>query len=78
MKPESIWTQRLTSLLKGFKNAADSIARFRTRKDLRMLLPGLQSLYNEAIIGTDDNFPITAEEARIMANQILWFSDPFD
>jgi hypothetical protein len=53
-----------------------TIARFRTRNDLRNRFPELQSLYNDAIRGTSGNFPITVEEARIMANQILWFSDP--
>lgn len=53
-----------------------SIARFRTKNDLHKRLPELQSLYNDAIKGTSGNFPITVEEARIMANQILWYSDP--
>lgn len=53
-----------------------TIARFRTKNDLRKRLPGLRGLYNDAIRGTSGNFPITVEEARIMANQILWFSDP--
>ena len=52
------------------------IAQFHTRKDLRMLLPELERLYNDAIKGTTDNYPISAEEARTMANQILWFADP--
>ncbi len=53
-----------------------TIAKFSTRNDLRKRFPELQSLYNDAIRGTSGNFPITVEEARIMANQILWFSDP--
>ena len=53
-----------------------TVARFRTRNDLRKRFPELQSLYNDAIRGTSGNFPITVEEARTMANQILWFSDP--
>lgn len=53
-----------------------TIAMFRTRNDLRKRFPELQSLYNDAIRGTSGNFPITVEEARTMANQILWFSDP--
>lgn len=53
-----------------------TIARFHTRNDLRKELPEIQGLYNEAIRGTSGNFPISAEEARVMVNQILWFSDP--
>jgi hypothetical protein len=36
----------------------------------------LHDLYNDAIKGTSGNFPITEEEARNMADQILWFADP--
>jgi hypothetical protein len=53
-----------------------SIAQFHTKSDLRKHLTELQALYNDAIKGTIGNFPITAEDARVMANQILWFSDP--
>jgi len=53
-----------------------TIARFRTRRDLRKVLPLLHDLYNDAIKGTSGNFPITLEEARGMADQILWFADP--
>jgi hypothetical protein len=52
------------------------IAAFRNRKDLRKLLPMLESLYNNAIQGTNGNVPITSEEAKTMADQILWLSDP--
>ncbi len=52
------------------------VARFRTRRDLRMLVPRLQTLYNNAISGTSGNSPLTDDEARAMANQILWFADP--
>jgi hypothetical protein len=53
-----------------------SIAHFQSKKDLKKLLPDLENLYNDAIQGTTGNYPITAEEASTMANQILWFSDP--
>jgi hypothetical protein len=52
------------------------IAQFRTRADLRKLLPQLQTLYNQAIQGTHGNYPITQEEAGAMAEQFLWFADP--
>jgi hypothetical protein len=52
------------------------IAQFHSRNDLRKILPVLQDLYNNAIQGTSGNFPITKEEAKTMADQILWFADP--
>ena len=50
--------------------------RITTRKDLRALIPKFKDLYNDALRGTGENAPITEAEARTMANQLLWFSDP--
>jgi hypothetical protein len=52
------------------------VARFRTRKDLRALIPKLKDLYNSALRGTGGNAPLTDAEVKVMANQLLWFSDP--
>jgi len=52
------------------------VARYRTRRDLRGLTSNLQELYNRSIGGTPDNVPITDEEARALANQLLLFADP--
>ncbi len=52
------------------------VARFRTRKDLRALLPKLKDLYNSALRGTGGNAPLTDAEVKAMADQLLWFSDP--
>jgi hypothetical protein len=52
------------------------IARYRTRKDLRAFVPGMKALYNSALRGTAGNAPLTDDEARMLANQLLWFSDP--
>jgi hypothetical protein len=52
------------------------VARFRTRKDLRTLIPKLKELYNNALRGTGGNAPLTDAEVKMMANQLLWFSDP--
>ncbi|GAB4417086.1 MAG: hypothetical protein Kow002_03370 [Anaerolineales bacterium] len=52
------------------------VARFRTRKDLRALTPKLKDLYNNALRGTSGNAPLTDAEVKLMANQLLWFSDP--
>ncbi|GAB4503076.1 MAG: hypothetical protein Fur0043_00680 [Anaerolineales bacterium] len=52
------------------------IARYRTRRDLRKLVPKLKDLYNNALRGTGGNAPLTDEETRMMANQLLWFANP--
>jgi hypothetical protein len=52
------------------------IARYRTRKDLREFIPKLQDLYNNTLGGTSGNVPLTDDEVRMMANQLLWFADP--
>ncbi len=52
------------------------VMRFRTRADLRAFTPRLKELYNGALEGTTGNTPLTEDEARSMAEQILWFADP--
>jgi len=52
------------------------IARYRTRRDLRHLVKRLKDLYNGMMQGTTGNVPLTDDEARSMANQIIWFADP--
>jgi hypothetical protein len=52
------------------------VARFRKRRDLRLLVPRLKDLYNAAIVGLPGNTPLTADESRTLANQMLWFADP--
>ena len=52
------------------------IARFRRRSDLKRLIPNLKELYNGSLDGTTGNAPITDDEVRLMADQILWFADP--
>ena len=52
------------------------IARFRTRNDLRAFVPKLKDLYNNALRGTAGNAPLTDDEVKMMANQLLWFADP--
>ncbi|MFL7870367.1 MAG: hypothetical protein AB8I58_16185 [Anaerolineales bacterium] len=52
------------------------IARYRTRNDLRAFVPKMKNLYNSALRGTAGNAPLTDDEVKMMANQLLWFSDP--
>ena len=52
------------------------IARFRTRSELRRMLGHLKALYNGALEGTSSGTPITDEEIKSLADQMLWFADP--
>ena len=52
------------------------IARFRTRGDLRALVPKLKDLYNGTLEGTSGNVPLTDDEAKAMADQLIWFANP--
>ena len=52
------------------------VASYKSRKDLRNLVPKLKDLYNDALGGTAGNVPITNEEADMLAKQLLRFADP--
>jgi len=52
------------------------IARFRTRRELRAMLGHLKALYNGALAGAQGGTPITDDEVRTLADQMLWFADP--
>ncbi|MGB7537583.1 MAG: hypothetical protein WBM17_03510 [Anaerolineales bacterium] len=49
---------------------------FRSRRDLAKVVPRLQKLYNDSLAGTAGNTPLTDDEAKAMADQMLWFADP--
>ncbi len=52
------------------------ISRYKTRSDLRKLIPHLKDLYNDTLGGMQNGTPITDGEARSMADQMLWFTNP--
>jgi hypothetical protein len=52
------------------------VARYRTRRDLRSLVPRLGRLYNASLAGTSGNVPLTEDEVRTIAGQMLAFADP--
>jgi hypothetical protein len=52
------------------------VASYRRRSDLRALVPKLQQLYNGALDGTSGTVPLTDEEVKTLADQLLWFADP--
>jgi hypothetical protein len=52
------------------------IKSFKNRKELQAFLPRLKELYNEALNETIGNTPLSDEEVKLLANQMLWFADP--
>jgi GNAT superfamily N-acetyltransferase len=52
------------------------VKRFEKRSELRVMLPYLKGLYNDSLVGTSGNAPLTDEEVKEMADQILWFANP--
>jgi hypothetical protein len=52
------------------------IAVYKSRKDLRQLIPYLKDMYNDALGGTTGNVPLTDDEVAGLAEQMLWFADP--
>lgn len=53
-----------------------TVARFKNRKSLKVLIPKLKDLYNGALVGTEGGIPLTDEDVNSLADQILWFADP--
>ncbi|MDP2964636.1 MAG: hypothetical protein Q8N39_01210 [Pelolinea sp.] len=52
------------------------VRKYTSRSDLKKMLPHLKDLYNGSLVGTEDVTPMTDEEVKEMADQILWFADP--
>ncbi len=52
------------------------IKNFRSQRELRFILPYLKELYNGALGGTRDNFPLSDADMNSLARQLLWLTDP--
>jgi hypothetical protein len=52
------------------------IVRFRNKRELRKMIPKITEMYDEMLLGTTGNVPLTDEEANTIANQIIWFANP--
>ncbi len=52
------------------------ILTFQRRRELRAIVPSLRELYNAALGETSGNFPLTDDEVKTMADQMLRFADP--
>ena len=52
------------------------VSNFKTRGDMRKAVPQLLELYNGALGQSEGNVPFTPDEAKAMADQLIWFADP--
>jgi hypothetical protein len=70
--PERI--HRLSELVQQRRGL--SVTRFRTRAELRFVLPRLRDIYNSALTSAGGGLPLTEAEVKSLADQMLWFADP--
>jgi len=52
------------------------VAHFENRRGLRVIVSQLKDLYNNSLGGTSGNTPLTDDEAKALADQMLWFANP--
>jgi len=72
-----VFPHRIHELSQRIQNRRGlTIARFKSRKDLKTLIPQLKDLYNGALEGTEGGTPLTDDDVKGLASQILWFADP--
>ncbi len=62
---------RLVKERRGMK-----VVRLQNRRELKKIIPSLQALYNLAIEETTGNIPLTQDDVKTMASQMLWFANP--
>ena len=53
-----------------------SVRRFRTRRELMEIASSLGHLYNQSLGGTSGNVPLTTDEIRAIARQMVAYADP--
>jgi hypothetical protein len=52
------------------------VVNFRSRRELRALIPHLKELYNASLGGVRDNIPVDDEDLAALADMLLTFADP--
>lgn len=70
--PEKI--QRAAELVQ--KRRGLRVVSFKNRREFIKIIPLFQELYNTALEGTTGNIPLTEEDVKSMADQLIWFADP--
>lgn len=70
--PEKV--ERLAELIQQRRGMR--VVRIQNRRELMRIIPELQKLYNDSLEGTTGNIPLTQDDLRAMASQLLWFANP--
>ena len=70
------WVQIERVARLAVKRRGFSVGHFKTRADVRKAVPQILDLYNGALGQTEGNVPFTPDEAKAMADQMIWFADP--
>ena len=77
LNPATPFPERVDQLAEMVKRRRGlRVVRFKSRRELRRVVPALRDLYNNSLGGTTGNTPLTDDEVNIMAGQLEWFADP--
>lgn len=52
------------------------VMRCENKRDMLGVIPKLQKLYNDVLSSIDEGTPLTDDEVKALADQLLWFADP--
>jgi len=70
--PEKI--HRISALVQERRGL--KIAQFKSKHELRRIVPKIKNMYNASLSGTTGNVPLTNDEVSVIEKQLLWFADP--
>jgi hypothetical protein len=77
MNPAAPFPERIDELADRVRRRRGlTVVRFRSRRELRRIVPALRDLYNDSLSGTTGNTPLTDAEVNMVAGQLEWFADP--
>ena len=69
--------ERITAVAELLKQRRGlHVAKFRSRREFRAMVPRIQAVYNLSMQGTNAVDPITDDEVKALADQLMWFADP--
>ena len=67
---------KIHSVARRMRSRGYDIAAIRSRRDLRRWVDPLLDLYNRAVEEVPDGIPLTEEDAKATAREMLWFAEP--
>ncbi len=53
-----------------------NIAVYKSKRDIKKLIPDLKNLYNDSFNESDGNIPLSDDDVKSLADQMMWFADP--